>query len=677
MRTSLGALALAALLSACGGSTADEATLRAQLREEVRAEMEAEAAQAARRNQPQHVDVEMPEVERYLVDTAHAPARGASAPLVTIVTFSDFQCPFCGRVQPTLERLLRAHPDEVRLVFRNNPLPFHQEAMPAAEAALEAYDQGGDAMFWRYHDLLFANQQSLDRASLERYAAQVGMDATRLADALDRHTHRARIQEDQAETNARGARGTPAFFLNGRQLMGAQPYERFEEIVEEELALARRLMEAGVPRGGLYAHLMQDARTEAAPEPEAAPLRAQRRPDPDAIYRVPVGNQPQQGPDDALVTIVEVAEFECPFCARVQPTLEQLRQRYGSDLRIVFRHNPLPFHQNAMPAAEAAAEVYAQGGASAFHRYAAILFENQRELTRDNLLAWATQVGVSAADVDRALSDHRHRPTIEADQRLAQSLGASGTPSFFINGRLLRGAQPYEAFERAVNDALTRARAEVARGTPRAQVYARLIEDGATSPQLLPGGEPEPARPAPDHVYAIPVPSGAPSRGPADAPVTLQLWSDFQCPFCNRIRPTLDQIVQHYGNQVRVVWRDYPLPFHQNAMPAARAAREVHRQGGDRAFWEFHDLVFDNQRNLTTDELVRLAGTVRGVNARRVRQVLESDRYEAEVRADMQAVTDAGARIGTPSVFVEGRLIQGAQPFAAFQAAIDAALAAP
>lgn len=237
MRTSLGALALAALLSACGGSTADEATLRAQLREEVRAEMEAEAAQAARRNQPQQVDVEMPDVERYLVDTAHAPARGASAPLVTIVTFSDFQCPFCGRVQPTLERLLRAHPDELQLVFRNNPLPFHQEAMPAAEAAMEVFAQGGSEKFWAYHDLLFANQRELNRENLERFAQQVGgINMTRFRAALDNNTHRASVQADMEAVTEAGARiGTPSFFINGRLVQGAQPFPAFQAAIDQAL----------------------------------------------------------------------------------------------------------------------------------------------------------------------------------------------------------------------------------------------------------------------------------------------------------------------------------------------------------------------------------------------------------------------------------------------------------
>src|SRR5690606_24259265 len=105
----------------------------------------------------------------------------------------------------------------------------------------------------------FENQRALSRADLERYAARVGMDVAALGRALDDGTHRARIEEDQARASRAGARGTPGFFLNGRMLMGAQPYEELERVVREEIALTRRDLARGVPRAELYARRMQDA----------------------------------------------------------------------------------------------------------------------------------------------------------------------------------------------------------------------------------------------------------------------------------------------------------------------------------------------------------------------------------------------------------------------------------
>ncbi|MEC7526140.1 MAG: thioredoxin domain-containing protein [Myxococcota bacterium] len=629
---------------------------------------------------------EAADVERFRAEVPeNAPQRGEDDALVTIVMWSDYECPFCARVEPTISRIVNEHGDDVRVVWRDNPLPFHQNAMPAAELAREAYAQGGDDKFWEAHELLFENQRALDRPALDRYAQQLGLDMNRYRQAMDQHTHRAAIQADQQAAGQLGARGTPAFFINGVQLMGAQPYERFNEVVTRELATARQLVRGGTAANRVYASLMAGARTEPAPEPNQPSKQqpqARRQPDPEAVYRVPVGDAPTKGPDDALVTIVEFSEFQCPFCSRVLPTVNQIRERYGDDVRIAFMHNPLPFHQNAMPAAQAAMEVQEQLGDGAFWQYHDTLFENQRELTRENLEQWASQLrGINMAQFRAALDNDEHQEAIQQQQRLAQSLGASGTPSFFINGRNLRGAQPFPAFQAVIDAELERAREAVRGGVARSAVYEHLIRDGATSPQFIdpPAGAAapsEPARPDPNQVYEIAVPRNAPSKGPANAPVTIQIFSDFQCPFCSRVNPTVEQIVERYPRQVRIVWRNYPLPFHQEAMPAAEAAMEVFAQGGSEKFWAYHDLLFANQRELNRENLERFAQQVGGINMTRFRAALDNNTHRASVQADMEAVTEAGARIGTPSFFINGRLVQGAQPFPAFQAAIDQALEA-
>ena len=185
--------------------------------------------------------------------------------------------------------------------------------------------------------------------------------------------------------------------------------------------------------------------------------------------------QPARGPRDALVTIVAFSDFQCPFCSRVEPTLAQVRERYGADVRIVWRNNPLPFHQNAMPAAEAALEARAQGGEDKFWQMHDLLFANQHALERADLTTYANQVGLDQGRFQRALASGTHRTAIQADMALAQRLGANGTPSFFINGVALTGAQPVEAFSRVIDQELVVARALVARGTTRDQVYDSLM----------------------------------------------------------------------------------------------------------------------------------------------------------------------------------------------------------
>jgi protein-disulfide isomerase len=670
-------LSLGALVSSCGGAPCacpDEAALRERVRHELLVEMRSNERVAAVRGEAEvggGDDAPLPpdDVERIRVEPGDGPRRGAPVPLVTIVMFSDFQCPFCARVEPTLDRLVEEYPQDVQIVWRNLPLPFHQDARPAAEAAMEAFAQGGNELFWRFHAMLFENQYALSRSDLERYASRVGLDMAALARALDAHTHAARVEADEELASRVGAQGTPNFFINGRPFRGAQPYEAFEEVVREEIALARRELARGVPRAELYARRMRGASDRPAPPPEPRePARAQ--PDPAAVYRVPVEGRPSRGRADALVTIVMFSDFQCPFCARALPTLRQIEERYGRDVRFVYRHNPLPFHAEAMPAALVAEEVFRQRGAAAFFRFHDLVFENQRELNREVLIQLARRAGANVREVERALDDQRHRATIEADQEVANGLGARGTPSFFINGRNVRGAQPFEAFQAVIDEELARARERVAAGTPRSRIYEEILARGATSPQLL--APPTEAAPAADPVYRIAQPERAPTRGPASAPVVIQIFSDFQCPFCNRVRPTIERLLAEHSD-VRLVWRDYPLPFHTNAMPAAEAAREVFRQAGNDAFWRFHDLLFENQQQLDPDSLVRMAERVRGVDARRVRRALEDGTHRAAVEADMRAVREAGAQIGTPSFFINGRLLQGAQPYEAFRAAVERA----
>jgi protein-disulfide isomerase len=238
---------------------------------------------------------------------------------------------------------------------------------------------------------------------------------------------------------------------------------------------------AGVPRTRVYERVIQDGRTQIERPTARAAAPPTPQPDPRAVYRVPIDGAPVLGPDDALVTVVVFSDFQCPFCARVEPTLRQLRAEYGRDLRIVWMNNPLPFHRDAMPAAEAALEVFAQTGARGFWAFHDRLFENQQALAREDLERYAASIpGVRMPRFRAALDRHTHRASIEANQTLARQLGATGTPGFFINGRNLRGAQPIEAFRALVEEVRTEARARVEGGTRRARVYEETIANGRT-----------------------------------------------------------------------------------------------------------------------------------------------------------------------------------------------------
>jgi protein-disulfide isomerase len=164
---------------------------------------------------------------------AKGPARGPESAKVTIVEFSDFQCPFCSRAHDTVEEVMNAYPGKVRLVFRHFPLDFHAQAPKAAEASLCAHDQG---KFWEYHDVLFKNQQKLQVEDLKAHATGLGLDAAKFNECLESGKHAATVKEDTEAGKKVGVNGTPAFFINGQMLSGAQPLEAFKQIIDSELA---------------------------------------------------------------------------------------------------------------------------------------------------------------------------------------------------------------------------------------------------------------------------------------------------------------------------------------------------------------------------------------------------------------------------------------------------------
>ncbi len=164
---------------------------------------------------------------------ATGPARGRPDAPVTIVEFSDFECPFCRRAEATVRQILDRYPQQVRLVYRHFPLPMHPEARPAAEAAACAGDQG---KFWEFHDKLLAG--ALDQASRERYASEVGLDVEKYKACVANRQFKDAVAADEKAGEAAGVSGTPAFFVNGVPLSGARPLEEFVKVIDGELQRA-------------------------------------------------------------------------------------------------------------------------------------------------------------------------------------------------------------------------------------------------------------------------------------------------------------------------------------------------------------------------------------------------------------------------------------------------------
>lgn len=168
----------------------------------------------------------------HAIRTAGAPTKGPDSAPVTIVEFSDFQCPFCAKAIPTLRQIQATYGVSVRIVWKHLPLQIHKDAVGAARAAEAAGKQG---KFWELHDKLFANQARLGLEDLKQHARELQLDMTRFEADLLNTDDQKKIDADVAEALALGVSGTPGFFINGRFVNGAQPFETFAAIIDEEL----------------------------------------------------------------------------------------------------------------------------------------------------------------------------------------------------------------------------------------------------------------------------------------------------------------------------------------------------------------------------------------------------------------------------------------------------------
>ena len=178
------------------------------------------------------------QVRRVDVSTDGDPSVGPANAPVTIIEFSDYQCPYCQQWhEQVYQQLMAAYPGKIQFVYRDNPLPSHADAEPAAEAAECAGDQSA---YWKFHDALFSGQYGLGRAAYDQYAEDLGLDTKAFAACLDSHRFQGEVKADASDAAQAGISSTPSFVINGRLLIGALPFADFKAVIDEELAAANQ-----------------------------------------------------------------------------------------------------------------------------------------------------------------------------------------------------------------------------------------------------------------------------------------------------------------------------------------------------------------------------------------------------------------------------------------------------
>jgi protein-disulfide isomerase len=365
-----------------------------------------------------------------------AAVQGSADAPITVVEFSDYQCPFCLRyIDGAYPQVIQNYVETglVRYIFADFPLQgLHPQAVQAAEAARCAGDQ--DA-YWEMHDRLFAAQDSWSGRpdpipAFVELAKEVGLDADALRNCLEIGHYREAVVANLAEGQALGVTGTPTFFINGYPIVGAQPFDLFE--LAFALAEADRL-------GDAYAQV-----------PTPTPMPADQ---------IPTAGSPVLGSADAPLVMIEYSDYQCPFCSRYkEETFPRIKEAYIDTglMRYVFKDFPLSFHAQAHSAAQAARCAGDQGDYWGMHN---LLFLNQAAWSNAAALQtfqdYAGQLGLDAASLASCLEEEMHAAAVDQDLQEGLSLGVTGTPAFFVGDRFISGAQPYEVFQQAIESALS------------------------------------------------------------------------------------------------------------------------------------------------------------------------------------------------------------------------------
>lgn len=368
------------------------------------------------------------------IDNDFAAAFGDPDAAVTIVEYTDYECPYCARhATQTVPQLFEEYVESGDLYYVIKDFPIEQIHPRAQGAAVAARCAGEQDAYKEMHDMLFSRQSqwagredSLEQ--FEAFAAELGLDSNEFAQCLESGKYDEAIQANFREGQLLGVSGTPTFFIEGYPIRGAQQFDLFAYAID--LAQQGELADA-------YAQPAQ---------PTQAPQEA---------VDVPLGDGPTLGDPDAPVVIVEYTDFQCPYCARhFQQTLPQIKENFIDTGMVyyVFKDFPLTsIHPQAMVAAEAGRCAHDQGAYMEMHD---ILFQRQAQWGNNQAAemfsTYAEELGLDVDTFTECMASGKHQAGIMADLEEGAGFGVRGTPGFFLNGNFLSGAQPYGLFEEAI-----------------------------------------------------------------------------------------------------------------------------------------------------------------------------------------------------------------------------------
>lgn len=360
------------------------------------------------------------------VEAGH-PLWGDRAASVTLTLFADLECPHTVELLREVLRLKARQGDGLRLAFRHLPLSQHVEGLRTARALAEIHVTRGEQAFWHVLSAVARRGEPMEAGALAALLSSAGLEGFPLPSPAARAE--SQLLSDAELGVALFVRDTPTLFVNGRRLTGFVPRAALEEAVERERKAADLMLASGMPPARIYSERVRKNLLNLGEDP---PARA----------CVPVGDAPVLGPAGAAVTVVEFTDLECELCRQGDAALTAALKPYANDVRVVWKNFPLPQHQRARLAAGVALAARAAGGDRAFWTITRALFEPRVVLDEAGLGQAVTRAGLDASALLAATKAGSYDAVLERDLKLADKLGITGAPTYFVNGHKVPGALP-------------------------------------------------------------------------------------------------------------------------------------------------------------------------------------------------------------------------------------------
>ena len=381
-------------------------------------------------------------------------------------------------------------------------------------------------------------------------------------------------------------------------------------------------------------------------------------------WLVPVGASPARGPSDALVTLVEASDFQCPYTKQAEPMLRRLEARFPDKLRIVWKDYPLSAHPDADAAAQLAREALRQKGVFGFWQAHDRLLSTVGPV---DLEAVVRELGLDLVEARQAIATERYRDVVDADVEALARVGIGATPTFFVNGRRIEGENE-EELAQAIAEALAEARRAIAAGTPRGQLYDELQKGARLAPES-------------SRRVVLPDPGRRPARGgPSPRAVAVNEFCDLSLARCAWFEPVLRKTLEGYGEEVRLIWWDVGDSQRPETRRVRRAALAAETPPG--GFWRMHDAILadlrtDDFRSPSPEkvELPALREHARrlGLDLATFDYAMASDDESTAEREEVERARGLGIRPGT--LVIDGEPLSGFAPAHLWRKAIDRALA--